>query len=163
MDGKRATAAANKRTYLYFAYGSNMSSERLRGRTPSAVSLGRARLSHHDLRWHKLGRDGSGKCDIEPTDTPGESVWGVLYEIRCADKRALDTAEGLGVGYNEQTVFVETETGVEEALTYKARPDKIDPTLRPMAWYKAHVLHGAREHGLPNEYVQRIADMGVLE
>ena len=163
VGAKRANAAADKRTYLYFAYGSNMSSERLRGRTPSAVSLGRARLAHHGLRWHKLGRDGSGKCDIEPADTPGESVWGVLYEIGCADKHALDTVEGLGVGYNEQTVRVETADGVEKALTYKARPDKIDPTLRPLAWYKAHVLLGAREHGLPDRYVQRIADMDVLE
>ncbi len=163
VDGKRANAATDKRTYLYFAYGSNMSSERLCGRTPSAVPLGRARLAHHGLRWHKLGRDGSGKCDIEPADAPGESVWGVLYEIGRADKHALDTVEGLGVGYNEQTVRVETANGVEKALTYKARPDKIDPTLRPLAWYKAHVLRGAREHGLPEEYVRRIAAVGVRE
>ena len=163
VDSKRANAAADKRTYCYFAYGSNMSSERLRGRTPSAVSLGRARLPRYALRWHKLGRDGSGKCDVEPTDLPGESVWGVLYEIDCAEKQALDTAEGLGVGYNEQTVLVERETGVEEALTYRARSDKIDSMLRPLPWYKAHVLRGAREHGLPEEYVRRIAAVGVRE
>ena len=163
MGGKRANAAADKRTYLYFAYGSNMSSERLLGRTPSAVSLGRARLPRHALRWHKLGRDGSGKCDIEATDVAGESVWGVLYEIDAADKRALDAAEGLGVGYNEQTVYVETATGAEDAVTYKARPDKIDPMLRPLPWYKAHVLRGAREHGLPYGYMRRIAAVAVLE
>lgn len=160
VEGERGQAA--KRTYRYFAYGSNMSSERLRGRTPSAVSLGRARLPRHALRWHKLGRDGSGKCDIEATDLPGESVWGVLYEIDSADKQALDNAEGLGVGYDELTVLVETETGFHEALTYRARPDKVDPTLRPLPWYKAHVLRGAHEHGLPDEYVQRIAVVAVV-
>ena len=160
---KAIRASRYPHTYCYFAYGSNMSSERLRGRTPSAVSLGRARLPRYALRWHKLGRDGSGKCDIEATDSPGESAWGVLYEIDSADKRGLDAVEGLGVGYDEQTVFVETENDVAQALTYKARPDKIDPTLRPLPWYKAHVLRGAREHGLPDEYVQRIADMDVLE
>ena len=163
MAGKRGNAAATKRTYRYFAYGSNMSSERLRGRTPSAVSLGRARLPRYALRWHKLGRDGSGKCDIEPTGVPRECVWGVLYEIDFAEKRALDSVEGLGVGYNEHTVSLETDAGVKEALTYMARPDRIDPMLRPLPWYKTHVLRGAREHGLPDEYVQRIAAVRVLE
>ncbi|MDE0661113.1 MAG: gamma-glutamylcyclotransferase [Gammaproteobacteria bacterium] len=148
-------------TYLYFAYGSNMSSERLRGRTPSAISLGRARLPGYALRWHKLGRDGSGKCDIEPSDPPDTAVWGVLYEINRAERDSLDAVEGLGVGYDEHMVRVETGTVVREAVAYKARPDKLDPALRPLAWYKAHVLRGATEHGLPAEYVLRIAAVPV--
>lgn len=152
---------ATKETYLYFAYGSNMSSERLRARTPSAISLGRARLPGYALRWHKLGRDGSGKCDIELSDAPGTTVWGVLYEINITDKDCLDAVEGLGVGYDEHTVPVETDTVVRQALTYKARPDKIDPTLRPLDWYRAHVLRGATEHGLPEEYVRQIAAVAV--
>ena len=154
---RQAKATAARRRYLYFAYGSNMSSDRLIARTPSAISLGRARLPGYTLRWHKLGRDGSGKCDIEPTEAPGDAVWGVLYEIDLADKDHLDDVEGLGIGYDEQTVRVEADSVLREANTYKARPDKIDPTLRPLAWYKAHVLHGATEHALPDEYVRRIA------
>ena len=50
-------------TLLYFAYGSNLHPERLRERVPSAESLGVARLEAHVLRFHKRGRDGSGKCD----------------------------------------------------------------------------------------------------
>ena len=149
-------------TYLYFAYGSNMSSERLRARTPSAISLGRARLPGYALRWHKLGRDGSGKCDIEPSDAPGTAVWGVLYEIDSAERDGLDEVEGLGIGYEEHTVRVETDSAVREAVTYKARPDKIDPALRPLQWYKAHVLRGATEHGLPEKYVRRIARVRVV-
>ena len=146
-------------SYLYFAYGSNMSSERLRARTPSAVSLGRARLPSHVLRWYKLGRDGSGKCDIEPTQAPGEAVWGVLYRVARAEKRTLDVVEGLGVGYDECLVEVETDSGACHALTYRARPDKVDPALRPLAWYKDHVLRGAREHSLPVDYIRRLANV----
>lgn len=152
---------ATKDTYLYFAYGSNMSSERLRARTPSAISLGRARLPGYALRWHKLGRDGSGKCDIEPSDVPNAAVWGVLYEIDRAERHDLDTVEGLGVGYDEHMVRVETDTVVREAVTYKARPDRIDSALRPLAWYRAHVIRGATEHGLPDEYMRRIAAVQV--
>lgn len=28
-----------------------------------------------------------------------------------------------------------------------------DPSLKPWSWYKAHVMAGAREHGLPATYV----------
>lgn len=156
-----ASVLAEEDTYLYFAYGSNMSGARLRGRTPSAISLGRARLPGYTLRWHKLGRDGSGKCDIEFSDAPDAAVWGVLYQIDGAEKNRLDAVEGLGVGYDERTLWVQTDTVVREAVSYKARPDKIDPALRPLAWYKAHVLRGATEHGLPDEYVRRIAAVTV--
>ena len=140
-----------------------MSSERLRARAPSAIPVGKARLEGYALRWHKLGRDGSGKCDIEPSEAPGAAVWGVLYVINRTERDGLDTVEGLGVGYDEHTVRVETGTVVREAVTYKARPDQIDPALRPLAWYKAHVLRGATEHRLPDEYVRRIGAVPVGE
>lgn len=164
MDDDAGNSAAKGRqtTYLYFAYGSNMSSERLRARAPSAISLGKAWLPHYALRWHKLGRDGSGKCNVEfagPDST--EVVWGVLYEIDCRDKPGLDADEGLGMGYDEGIVDIHTDSGVRRALTYTARPDKIDPALRPLGWYKEHVLHGAHEHGLPDDYVVRIAGVRV--
>jgi len=151
-------------TYLYFAYGSNLSTERLRSRAPSGVSLGKARLDGHVLRWHKLGRDGSGKCDIVCTDSDSaDVVWGVLYRIDRRDKEALDFAEGLGVGYDERFVEVHARAGPRRALTYKAKPGKIDPSLKPRDWYKAHVLRGAREHGLPTEYVERLARVPVVD
>ena len=143
-------------TYLYFAYGSNMSSARLTARTPSARVVGRARLLEHALRWHKLGRDGSGKCDVVFAAGSTAVVWGVLYRIDCAEKADLDRIEGLGVGYDEHEVVVATEAGEIRARTYRARPDAVNPALRPRRWYKAHVLDGAHEHGLPASYAAMI-------
>ena len=51
-------------TMLYFAYGSNMLTERLKARVSSATPIGKANLSDHGLRFHKKSKDGSGKCDI---------------------------------------------------------------------------------------------------
>ena len=48
---------------LYFAYGSNLSSARMAARVPSARVVARAQLPGHALRFHKVGRDGSAKCD----------------------------------------------------------------------------------------------------
>ena len=151
-----------ERTYLYFAYGSNMSTERLRGRVPAARARGIGRLPNHRLRWHKLGRDGSGKCDIEPAQT-GDDVWGVLFEVAWDEKPALDAAEGLGTGYFEKEVRIVTVDGERLALTYHANPRRTDAALRPRGWYRNHVVRGAREHGLPADYVRELEAIEPIE
>jgi gamma-glutamylcyclotransferase len=135
----------------YFAYGSNMLTARLRERVPSAAAIGIGQLVGHALRWDKRSwQDGSGKCDAEATSRNDDVVWGVLFELDPEDKPALDKAEGVGAGYLEKTVNVLTEAGRVTAVTYCAN-DK-DSTLRPYHWYKALVIAGAREHGLPASY-----------
>ncbi len=64
-------------TIKYFAYGSNMSSRRLMDRVPSAQFVSIGKLGEHRLRYHKKSKDGSGKCDIEHTENPENSVWNV--------------------------------------------------------------------------------------
>ncbi|GGC01905.1 hypothetical protein GCM10011352_30060 [Marinobacterium zhoushanense] len=139
----------------YFAYGSNMSIARLRNRVPSAKRLGRYRLESHDLRFHKCGGDGSGKCDAFYTGNREHQVIGVLYHIDPLEKPALDRAEGLGVGYGEKQVVVVGPAGeLIEANTYWAM--MTDPQMKPFTWYLNHVLVGAHEVALPAPYVDRI-------
>ena len=65
---------------VYFAYGSNMLTARLRERTPSATPIGIGRLTGHVLSWDKRSRaDGSGKCDAEATGHERDVIWGVLF------------------------------------------------------------------------------------
>lgn len=141
---------------LYFAYGSNLSSKRLRQRVPSAVRVAVARLPGHALRFHKESRvDGSAKCDAWESGDPGDQVLGVVYEIQVGHKPGLDRVEGLGEGYEEKQVRVELEAGGGiEAFTYYATLIRRD--LRPLDWYKRHVLVGARENGLPEAYIREI-------
>lgn len=138
-------------TFLYFAYGSNMLTRRLQERTPSAQVVGVATLAGHALRWHKVSKDGSAKCDIVPDPTPQSGVHGVVFEIASTDKAALDQAEGIGMGYKECEVEVHTARGATLAWTYRAT--NIDPLAKPYAWYKALVVAGAKEHGLPPAHV----------
>jgi cation transport regulator ChaC len=146
---------------FYFSYGSNMSTARLEQRTPSARAVAVARLQRHRLRFHKIGRDSSGKCDVEFTDDATDVVYGVVFEIAASEKLQLDEHEGLKKGYEEKRVSIHTKGGKElEALTYYAT--SIDPALRPYDWYKEHVLRGAREHGLPRGYVDSIAAVGAV-
>ena len=139
----------------YFAYGSNMSSKRLRARTESARAVGVYTLHGFALRFHKVGKDGSGKCDAFRTGDSADRVVGVLYDLDPADEAPLDRIEGPGWGYRKEEVEVEGPGGdVESAFTYCAI--RIDPSLRPYSWYLEHVLAGAREAGLPEGYVAEI-------
>lgn len=135
-----------------FTYGSNMLSARMRTRVPSAKAVGIGHLPAHVLKWHKRSHDGSGKCDIEKSGRNEDVVWGVLFELEALEKPALDRAEGLGNGYVERRVGVVTDRGIVRASAYVATAR--DPALRPYHWYKAFVVAGAREHGLPQEYIQ---------
>jgi gamma-glutamylcyclotransferase len=139
----------------YFAYDSNMLTVRLCERVPSATAIGIGQLKGHALRWDKRSwRDGSGKCDAEFTGQQSDVVWGVIFELDPEEKPALDKAEGLGAGYMEKTVNILTEAEPITAVTYFAT-DK-DASLRPYHWYKALVIAGAREHGLPPSYRSRL-------
>lgn len=139
---------------LYFAYGSNMSVKRLRARVPSAQFRAVAELLRHELKFHKIGQDGSAKCDAAETGEPGHVVLGVVFELNRSEKSVLDLKEGLGRGYEEKVVVVSGEGEIMEAVMYYAT--RIDPLLKPFHWYKEHVLRGAGENGLPEQYVQMI-------
>ena len=146
--------------FVNFAYGSNMSTRRLRARTPSARPIGIAQLAGHRLMWHKVGRDGSAKCDCRETGDPSDVVWGVLHEIALLERPHLDLAQGLGQGYDHKRVRVLGASGLVEAGVYVAT--HIDDTLRPFDWYLGFVLHGAREHGLPDAYLQQLGKVSAI-
>ncbi len=146
---------------LYFAYGSNMLSTRLRARVPSAVLRGKGYVCGYRLTFDKQSADGSGKCDAEATHVPECCVYGVVYEIDADQKAALDRAEGLGRGYAEKIVEVISGNATLHAVTYYAT--RKDPSLRPYHWYKDYVLAGARENSLPVEYIKLIESIESVE
>lgn len=141
-------------SFLYFAYGSNMLSRRLkaRERTPSAQVIGAGFVEGYRLTFDKVSTDRSGKCNIKATTNPTDRVHGVLFSIPTAEERALDRAEGLGRGYRKGKVRVMTPSGARDAIAYIA--DNTASLLRPYDWYKALVVAGAMEHGLPDAYVE---------
>jgi gamma-glutamylcyclotransferase len=137
---------------LYFAYGSNMSSARLRERVPDARSLGRARLPGFRLAWNKPGRDGTGKANIVAAQS--QVVWGVLYQFESSNWPLLDGIEG---DYARERWDVQNLRGEQiDAHVYRWRGDPAAPDLAPLAWYRRHLLDGAREHDLPREVIEAL-------
>lgn len=146
---------------MSFAYGSNMLVKRITERCRSARPLGVAELPGHELRWHKRSHDGSGKCDVIESTVPGANVFGVLYEIPLDEKSALDTAEGLGHGYEERRLEVLHLGQRKVVLAYVAT--NVDPALKPYTWYRALVVAGAKEHSLPEAYIEGIQSVAAME
>jgi hypothetical protein len=142
-------------TITLFSYGSNMLTARLQSRAGSAVVLGTGFLKNHALRWHKIARDYSGKCDAAFTGDAADVVWGVLARISLADRIKLDMIEGVGAGYDVAVGDIETGTGIIQAQFYSATA--IDAVLEPYDWYKTLVIAGAREHGLPADYIAALS------
>lgn len=144
----------------YFAYGSNMSLRRLVARVPSASRVGIATLTGFRLAFHKIGRDGSAKCDI--TACADGRVYGVLFTLAASDKPRLDACEHLGRGYSVEWLEIEREHGGRiTAFTYTALLR--DPSLRPYRWYHRHVLEGALENRLPPAYLGQLRAVETID
>lgn len=132
---------------LYFAYGSNMSSARLRSRVTSAELMGPAFLKDVRMLFNKCSKDGSGKANL--VESPGDVTWGVLHEIDVQDLDKLDKVEG---GYDRVTVQVwKSDGNVVKSVTYITTNLTDDP--RAYEWYKEYILAGAKESNIPKDYI----------
>jgi hypothetical protein len=132
---------------LYFAYGSNLLLARMRERIPGAEPLGAARLAGYRLCLDKRGRDGSGKANLRE-DANG-CVWGVVYRFDACEWPRLDACEP---GYERFALSVELAGALHAAHAYRSHRLIRDPV--PFAWYKRLIVAGAREHGLPQEWLR---------
>lgn len=141
----------------YFAYGSNMLTERLEARVRGARFLGIARVHGRRLVFHKRSSDESGKCNLPESESNSDAAYGVLFDVPDSQRSVLDRAEGLGNGYKIAPIEVLDSGSLPVSATgYFATADAIDPRLVPYDWYHSLVVSGARQHGLPPDYIASI-------
>ena len=132
----------------YFAYGTNMSTKRLKERVRSARHRGCAKLPNKRLVCNKKSKDGSSKANL--TDSSGATVWGVLYEI---DSAELDKLDGVESGYIRISLDVTTDQD-SWVKAYIYVSSELTGDARPYDWYKELMIRGAREHQLPASYMK---------
>lgn len=140
--------------FLYFAYGSNMLSARIKSRVPSATALQRATLDGHRLTFSKISTDESGKCHIVKSENTDEKVEGVIFEINKDEAEKLDVFEK---GYSKKSMQVLTSSAAHDVVIYVA--EKTNDELIPYHWYKDFVLAGANEHKLPLDYIAKLHEV----
>jgi hypothetical protein len=148
-------------TVKYFAYGSNMHPQRLAERVPSCELLEPASVSGYQLLFHKIGRDGSAKCNLCFTGQARDVVHGIIYRMPVEERYLLDYAEGLGQGYEHTHLDIETATDHHSVFSYVAASDYIDDSLLPFDWYRQLVLSSAIHFGFPEDYIHYIEQVAV--
>lgn len=143
-------------TLWYFAYGSNLDPGTFLGRRrlqPLATRIGV--LHDFELRFDlPVGPGERGVANVAPR--PGDHVWGAIYQLTHEGAERLDRSEGVDKGvYRRLEVVVRTPEADEiAAFTYRSEISR--PERRPSRRYLGLLLAGAREHGLPAEYIERL-------
>ena len=138
----------------YFAYGSNLSIDKMIERTGAVDQRDDrprlARLPNYRLVFNVHHR-GQVFANIH---SPGKGVLGVLY---CCSPAALNKLDNYETGYERQRVMVVTENGDKlEAFAYIASSTNAAISGKPSPEYLHKIISGARQHGLPETYVEEI-------
>lgn len=151
--------------HLYFCYGSNLLSTRMHINNPDAERLCVARLQDWKLDFNGTSKFWGG-CSADIFPEKGSTVIGVVWVVH--DLAPLDRQE---IFYRPIQVEVESvkdgsrmncRTYIQEE-DYKRTCDG-KPRMPSLA-YKNVILAGARESGLPQEYIdciRKVEDNGVI-
>ncbi len=140
----------------YFAYGSNMSEQRLISRVPSATKICIATLKEYQLRFNKKSIDGSGKANAHYSGNHDDFIIGVVFTIDEQDKSTLDNEEK---GYAPTTVHID---GIGDVYLYVANLDKINESLKPYDWYLFHLKFGVTLNNIEHTYAKQIINHVTL-
>ncbi|MGQ9707026.1 MAG: gamma-glutamylcyclotransferase family protein [bacterium] len=163
-----------------FSYGSNMNIKDMKGwlksykfkeidnlidemKTTGTIAV----LRNHRIVFNHISRGrGGGTCNFEECD--GDDIYGVAYHISERFIEVLDKKEGYPTSHTRELFQIALLKGKNNeeyvsAWIYYATPDKINKTLRPTKRYKNVVITGARNWGLPPEYIKKLENISTLD
>jgi len=136
----------------YFAFGANMARRVLvtrRGIEPIASRA--ATVNDFALRFGLRGVPGVEPAFATLVPASGAMVHGVLHTMRRVDLERLDRIES---AYDRVDVVARTMDEDVHATAYVARRLSRDRT--PSRRYLLLLIEGAREHGLPEDYIREL-------
>lgn len=145
--------------HLQFFYGAHLNPRQLAECGPRSRLLGTVCLDDYALDFfgYAMKWDGGEESLVPRT---GARTWGILYELSGRDAERLDNAQcvkldGTGDYFHIPVEVVDGRGHVLQALTY-LRNRNGEPQ-QPSREYLDYIVAGAREHGLPADYVERLA------
>jgi hypothetical protein len=134
----------------YFAYGQHMATAMMGGCVAGAHLVGRGQLREWALSLDHMGADGSAKANLRRD--PGAEVWGVIYRLPAGGLAALDAAL---LGYRRVELDPVDDAGAVRPCTAHLS-DIVDETWTAVDVYRDQLVAGAREHALPETYVEAL-------
>ncbi|XP_049543754.1 gamma-glutamylcyclotransferase-like [Anopheles darlingi] len=149
-------------TFHYFAYGSNLLAKRIHIQNPTAVRKGYGYLQDYGLDFfHYAARWRGAPATI--VEQKGERVWGAIWEIDNSNLADLDRQEGVHNSvYKPLTLPVVLPTGgTLDCRVYQlvnnpcplGEAEERPYERQPSKTYMNIIINGAKETGLPEEYV----------
>ncbi len=141
----------------YFAFGSNMSAQRMKERLGWSPSRSGAILSNYEMVFNKHSNDG-GKANIMYSH--GFIVEGILYSVNEEDLLILDKYEGVAANqYKRHEVVVSNNSNSSiKAIAYKAL--NTAEVSAPTKDYLNYILEG--EKFLTHEYYSKLKSTKTL-
>lgn len=128
---------------LYIAYGSNLNTDQMSWRCPTAKPIAVATLKDHQLVFQ--GRPMGAHANVIPAE--GKEVPVVVWEITDKDEKALDIYEGVKGGYyTKEYMDIEVNGKMVKALIYIMTPN---PYGKPADHYLETIVEGYKEFNLP--------------
>ncbi len=134
---------------FYFAYGSNMNVDTMNLRCGENNFVGFKNSYLENYSFYFYGR---GYGNIKPNS--GERVNGVLYKINQECFTKLDKSEGYPNMYQREIVTIKNPLKDFQAEVYIVLNDKT--TAIPSDSYFDTVITGAKQYGLPLDYIEYI-------
>lgn len=137
----------------FFLYADNLNPSQLKRRAPEHKPIGKAYLPDHTVqfcRWSSQWR--CGLPSVIPS--PGEKVWGMIFEITDEDQKLLDEFEGdvpEGAFHHVEVTVITDNDEKTLVTTYAANPiGKFKPKEHYIEW----VVKGLKHWKLPDDYIE---------
>lgn len=145
----------------YFAYGSNMDVDQLKGLCPSAEVLGAGVLKGYRLGFTIYSSGwGGGAADVVPE--PGREVWGIAYVMDTKDLDQLDSKEGCPDHYGRVELLVHVSgTEYRDVWVYEAAQKR--SFVPPKRQYIKIMIRAAIRYGFPQEYVDSLSAVDCID
>jgi gamma-glutamylcyclotransferase (GGCT)/AIG2-like uncharacterized protein YtfP len=149
---------------FYFAYGSNLDIEQVRRRCRGCevrqVSIGY--LPQHRLAFTQFYEPwGGGVADV--ATSPGNCVWGILYEITMDALKLLDAYEGYPTDYDRTQHRIVTPEGEHYIAWVYSVKRKDGDFIPPSKRYLDILKRTAKKARFPTEYLSYLDQIKTVE
>lgn len=146
----------------YFAYGSNISENRMKNeRSVNFKSRKFAVLENYKMLFNKVSKNNVYLGYANIIESVGDIVQGALYEINDVDIKIIDKFEGFPKHYNRIIVDVICEDKRIDAITYVANSNMIRQNIKPDKKYLNYILEG--KDLFTNDYYEKILETKTLD
>jgi len=136
----------------YFAYGSNMNHKQMQRRCPNSKFIKPVYLENAKFIYDGKSIAWNEKAVANIVTIDAGQVWGGIFEIDEDNLAELDCCEGFPKSYGKGIVNVKDEEGnVFQAWAYYRAGEKQGV---PSTSYRNIILQGAKDCGLPEEYIK---------